>query len=237
MTEISNEQRRENVKLTWEGERRSLPERIEARLTLIKSINPYSNWTPPDAPLLAEAAALIRAQEAELTGLREALDGVYSERARVVAALSKLFPASLEEHDGEDWDDDWRTACFIDLPTGQVSWHIAQADLPLFGHLPRGAGRVWDGHDTPTKYARLADLACSPLLPAPPAEAAAGLPQPGTTWIHGKYGRARVLTVGHLFCGGDALVTVEYLGSGLSSSRFLTYPIADFLQRFEEART
>lgn len=80
---------------------------------------------------------------------------VYTERAHLAAALSKLYPASLEEHAGEDWDDNWRTVLIVDLPTGQVSWHIAQHDLHLFAHLPRGAGRVWDGHDTVEKYRRL----------------------------------------------------------------------------------
>lgn len=116
-----------------------------------------AEWAAKQA-LIGDPVALaefIVAQAAEAEQLQAALDGVYSERAHVVAALSKLFPASLEEHDGEDWDDDWRTVCFIDLPSGQVSWHIARTDLPLFAHLPKGAGRIWDGHDTPTKYARL----------------------------------------------------------------------------------
>jgi len=91
--------------------------------------------------------------------LKFSLDGVYSERAHLVAALSKLWPASIEQHDGEDWDDQWRNVVIIDLPTGQVSWHIAPADLDLFAHLPRDAGRVWDGHTTGEKYDRLDDLA------------------------------------------------------------------------------
>lgn len=86
------------------------------------------------------------------------IDAVYTERAHLVAALSKLFPSSLEQHEhkeGEDWDADWLNVVFIDLPTGQVSWHIALTDLRLFDHLPRNAGRKWDGHTTPEKYARL----------------------------------------------------------------------------------
>ncbi len=86
------------------------------------------------------------------------IDAVYTERARLVAALSKVFPASLEDHQGDDWDDDWRTVCFVDLPTGQVSWHVASWDLHLFAHLPRNTGRRWDGHTTEEKYRRLAAL-------------------------------------------------------------------------------
>lgn len=91
--------------------------------------------------------------------LKANLDGVYSERAHLVAALSKYWPASIERHDGEDWDDQWRNVVIIDLPTGQVSWHIALTDLDLFAHLPRDAGRTWDGHTTGEKYDRLDDLA------------------------------------------------------------------------------
>ena len=82
-------------------------------------------------------------------------EAVYTERAHLVAALTKLFPSSIEEHEGEDWDDAWRNVCFIDLPTGQVSWHIALKDLHLFEHVPRGQGRRWDGHDVDEKYRRL----------------------------------------------------------------------------------
>lgn len=85
----------------------------------------------------------------------------YTERAHLIAALSKLFPASLETDPAEpDWP-----VCIIDLPTGQASWHISPTDLHLFIHLPRDAGRVWDGHDTPEKYARLDALQRGIFLP------------------------------------------------------------------------
>lgn len=78
---------------------------------------------------------------------------LYTERAALVAALSKLFSASLETDPAQpNWP-----VCIIDLPTGQVSWHVAPQDLPLFEHLPTGQ-REWDGHSTSEKYARLAAL-------------------------------------------------------------------------------
>lgn len=77
---------------------------------------------------------------------------LYHERAQLVAALSKLFPASIED---DPSDPEWPVA-YIDLPTGQVSWHIAPDDMYLFSHLPQSQGlRVWDEHDTPEKYRRL----------------------------------------------------------------------------------
>lgn len=96
----------------------------------------------------------------EVEAGRKAKDGAYSERNNLVAALSKLFPASLERHEESDksWEDDWRWIVFINLPTGQVSWHIHDSELPGFNHLHRICGRVWDGHTTEEKYARLAAL-------------------------------------------------------------------------------
>lgn len=82
----------------------------------------------------------------------------YAERNRLVAALSKLFPASLERHEGENWEDDWRWVVYIDLPTGQASWHIHDSELELFQHLERNTGRKWDGHSPEEKYKRLEQL-------------------------------------------------------------------------------
>lgn len=97
--------------------------------------------------------------EGRIVELEEWKNRAYSERDKLVAALSKLFPASLELHpENEAWEDDWRWIVFIDLPTGQATWHIHDSELPMFDHLPRLAGRKWDGHTTEEKYQRLADL-------------------------------------------------------------------------------
>jgi hypothetical protein len=84
-------------------------------------------------------------------------DAAYGERDQLVCALSKLYPASLERHPDSDtaWDNDWRWIVFIDLPSGQATWHIHDSELSMFDHLERFAGRVWDGHTTPEKYERL----------------------------------------------------------------------------------
>lgn len=86
-----------------------------------------------------------------MTQQQDALNAVYTERAQLVAALSKLFPSSIETDPNEP---DW-AVCTIDLPTGQATWHVNPTDLHHFTHLPRNQGRTWDGHDTPIKYQRL----------------------------------------------------------------------------------
>jgi hypothetical protein len=97
---------------------------------------------------------------AEREKLRAAKDAAYAERNKLVAALSKCFPALLARHPDEDkdWEDDWRWIVFITLPTGQATWHIHDSELPLFAHLERSAA-TWDGHSTEEKYRRVEALA------------------------------------------------------------------------------
>lgn len=85
------------------------------------------------------------------------VDAVYEERNRVVAALSKCFPAGIAKTAIEGWDPEWHWCVYIDLPTGQVSWHLHESQLDLFKHLPPYT-KPWDGHDTPEKYRRVAAL-------------------------------------------------------------------------------
>lgn len=98
----------------------------------------------------------------ELMGTRIAKEGAYNERNMVVVGLAKLamqlgYLAGLGKHAdvlGEDWDPDWRNIVFIDLPSGQVSWHFHDSEMYLFDFLPPYAG-VWDGHSTSLKYNRV----------------------------------------------------------------------------------
>lgn len=89
----------------------------------------------------------------------------YAERNKCIMGMAKMaldlgYTAGLGMHEdkpGELWDDDWRHIVFIDLPTGQVSWHIHDSEVPLFNFLPVYEG-VWDGHTTGEKYERLMEL-------------------------------------------------------------------------------
>ncbi len=42
----------------------------------------------------------------------------------------------------------------MDLPNGQVSWHIPDSELPPVVFLPQYAG-TWDSHTTAEKYERV----------------------------------------------------------------------------------
>jgi hypothetical protein len=107
------------------------------------------DWTPSSTDSLL----------AEHNDLRKRLDCAYSERAKCVAALGRMYEdkgyrvvLDLNPDDGA------RLAGFgiiyIDGPHGQMSWHIAEKDLKLFGGFVFGK-MEWDGHSTEEKYARL----------------------------------------------------------------------------------
>lgn len=99
-----------------------------------------------------------RARVAELEGQK---DGAYRERDTLVAALSKVFPSSIERHPDADveWEDDWRTIIAVNLPTGQATWHIHDSEREMFTHLRPDPGFAWDGHTTEEKYERVRALA------------------------------------------------------------------------------
>ena len=82
---------------------------------------------------------------------------IYSERAAVVAALAR----AARETGRKVWfgvdpkEPEW-PVLFIDLPTGQVSWHFSAQDRDAYASdISNGSGK-WDGHTTEEKYARLA---------------------------------------------------------------------------------
>jgi len=110
----------------------------------------------------AQAARYVEAHSAGLApnpveDMRARKDAAYEERNRVVAALAKLFPSGLKRTWIEGWDPEWHGCVYVDLPTGQVSWHYHDSHAHLFEGLPAYGGE-WDGHDTGEKYARLAGL-------------------------------------------------------------------------------
>ena len=110
-------------------------------------------WPNDVRYILAEAGADGRG----VSQLLAEKDAAYAERNRLVAALSKCFPAHLCRHEGAEWEDDWRNIVCVHLPTGQATWHVHDSEVDLFEHLPMSKSH-WDGHTTEEKYVRLAAL-------------------------------------------------------------------------------
>jgi hypothetical protein len=77
---------------------------------------------------------------------KEALDEAYTQRMIVVRmlAIHSGCTYGVGRDANEDWDDDWRNVVYVDLPEGQVSWHISPRDLHLFEDFPKYEG-MWDG--------------------------------------------------------------------------------------------
>lgn len=86
-------------------------------------------------------------------------DQAYRERDMCIALIAKLsaaigFRVGMGRHESEGpWEDEWRWIVYIDLPTGQVSWHIHDSERAWFD-FPAYSGS-WDGHTRAEKYARM----------------------------------------------------------------------------------
>lgn len=81
-------------------------------------------------------------------------DAAYLERNRVVALLARCFPSGIARTAIEGWSEDWHGCVYIDLPTGQASWHFHDSHAFLFAGLPPYT-KPWDGHDIEEKYRRV----------------------------------------------------------------------------------
>ena len=106
-----------------------------------------------------EELSEIRQLDDEAKRLREAKDSAYTERNKLVALLSSMYPSHLCVHDPNDtaWEDDWRTIVCIHSPAGQVTWHIHDSEIHMFTNLAFSESH-WDGHTVEEKYGRVAEL-------------------------------------------------------------------------------
>lgn len=111
---------------------------------------------------LERAQSIIKNQQADL--VRAALDlkrsasqleRAHSEHDVLVAIISTLHPSHLAPRIGASANDTGYTwSVCIHAPTGQLTWLLPDAALPLFAHLERHESD-WDEH---TKFQRLERL-------------------------------------------------------------------------------
>lgn len=95
--------------------------------------------------------------EQQVRDLQARLSGVYTERNRCVALAARMalllgYSAGIGRP--SDASEDWAECVYIDLPTGQASWHFHRCERWLFDDLPH-YGTPWDGHSTDEKYRRV----------------------------------------------------------------------------------
>lgn len=93
-------------------------------------------------------------EKRETARLREAVNKAYTERNRLVAFIAWHYPSGVTKTDIPGWDEAWHNCVYIDLPTGQASWHYHDDDAHLFDGLPL-YNEQWDGHTTDEKYERV----------------------------------------------------------------------------------
>lgn len=119
---------------------------------------------------LERSRVLLAEMARERDELRKAKDSAYSERNKVVALLARIAPwmgwgAGHGRHPESDagWERDWMNIVFIDLPTGQASWHLHDSEVHLLAGLPKYL-KDWDGHTTDEKYRRVDGALTNPCL-------------------------------------------------------------------------
>lgn len=98
-----------------------------------------------------------RSRSAERSEWKRRLDAAYTERNCCVSLAARMAIA-LGYRTGIRCDPaeepGWQHIIYLDLPAGQVSWHIPDRELPFFSFLPSYPA-PWDGHTTDEKYARV----------------------------------------------------------------------------------
>lgn len=95
-------------------------------------------------------------QEMLLRVKSEECNNAYTERARLVAHLSKCYPSYKVVKNDVPYQG-YNTIVYVESDNGQMSWHIADDDVHLFEHLEDvDIEEVYDGHTTEEKYERLA---------------------------------------------------------------------------------
>jgi hypothetical protein len=116
-----------------------------------RRLHPGPAWPSEDLMLGWFANAIEAGRDAGARGL----DLAYRERNEVVAVLAALFPSWVGVDPAEpDWP-----VIYVELPTGQVSWHVSFTDLrDLFARIP-SRDRPWDGHTREVRTSRLAAFA------------------------------------------------------------------------------
>ena len=108
----------------------------------------------PETLMAMRRAGHVAKLEARIEKLEAARDGAYTERNRLVAFLSNIYPSGVKKTAIPGWDEAWHNCVYIDLPVGQASWHYHNDEAHLFAHLPPYESE-WDGHTTEEKYERL----------------------------------------------------------------------------------
>jgi len=134
----------------WEKMARAVSKRFDS---FAPSAERSTNKTTAVGKSEVAPASSVRRIEAEK-------DEAYRQRNVLVAALSRIFPSGIRPTNIDGWSADWHGCVYIDLPTGQISYHYHDSQAHLFAELPPYT-KAWDGHDKETVERRLASVSAS----------------------------------------------------------------------------
>lgn len=133
-------------------------------LEIPRSIREESVWKSDilKHPLPSAIAILLKQIndfKAEVEKVRAEKDNAYLERNKCVALMARMalklgLIVAVTRTDIKEWSEDWHGCVYIELPTGQVSWHFHDSQAYLFNGLPQKEHK-WDEHTTPEKYDRV----------------------------------------------------------------------------------
>lgn len=112
---------------------------------------------PTEEPKVTSIPVTNTPEKAEAVALQAQRDQAYHERNELVALLARMFPSGYRETAIPGWDPEWRYCIYVELPTGQCSWHIHERELGLLQGLPIYKPN-WDGHTSDLKYARIREF-------------------------------------------------------------------------------
>lgn len=125
-------------------------DQLEQRFTLVSSDLEATR----DELRRTREALVARAETAEARA-----GDLLRERNLLVAVAARLAIESdraawIGFREGEGIEAEWRNVAYLDLPTGQVSFHLHESERPLFAALPQ-IDDGFDGHDRGVKAARM----------------------------------------------------------------------------------
>lgn len=109
---------------------------------------------------LPEFKQIIATAQEQIHTLEAAKNGAYAERNKCLVLVA-LMAQRLDLKTGIGIDpnaetSEWQSILFIDLPAGQVSWHLHESETHMF-YFVGAYGGTWDGHTTDEKYRRVVE--------------------------------------------------------------------------------
>ena len=105
-----------------------------------------------------ELRAALATAGADLDAALREKNEAYRQRNVLVAYIARLFPSGIRRTNIEGWSADWHGCVYVDLPTGQISYHYHDSHAYLFSGLSAYT-KEWDGHDKETVENRIYDAA------------------------------------------------------------------------------